>query len=55
MRREFRIGFALALGLALMAGCSDDGGGVSPEAQIITEYLDTYIEEHLAVDGRVSR
>ena len=55
MRREFRIGFAPALGLALMAGCSDDGGGVSPEAQIITEYLDTYIEEHLAVDGRVSR
>ena len=48
MRILFTFMCALALGVM---GCSGDDGVVSPEAQLINEYLDTYIEEHLTPDG----
>lgn len=48
MRILFTVVFMLAVGAM---GCSGDGGGGSAEAQLINEYLDTYIEEYLTPDG----
>jgi CubicO group peptidase (beta-lactamase class C family) len=44
--------FGFVGALALMAGCSGDSAGTdSPEAELINDYLDAYIEEYLSPDG----
>jgi CubicO group peptidase (beta-lactamase class C family) len=48
---RFFVGLVLALALGVMGCSGSDDGGLSPEALLINEYLDTYIEEHLTPDG----